>query len=76
MPRIPRRKVRIRRVYLVDCQVCGEGVEVELSETSGGFASRGEAEDAKQRHLNEHAETTIEQERMSAEVNPYLRYKG
>lgn len=47
-----------------------------MSETSGGFPSRAEAEGAKQRHLDEHAEMTVEQARMNAEVNPYLRYNG
>jgi hypothetical protein len=47
---IPASKVRITRVYLVDCDVCHEGIEPE----SGGLLDRREAERVKQRHLDGH----------------------
>lgn len=50
--KIPASKVLVRRRYLVDCDVCLEAVEPE----SGGFASRREANEAKDRHLKMHEE--------------------
>jgi hypothetical protein len=42
-------KVIVRRQYLVDCKVCGEGVE-----TDEEFWDRQSAEEAVKRHLDEH----------------------
>jgi hypothetical protein len=50
MAKIPASKVIVSRRYIVDCEVCDESVEPE----SGGFASRQEADEAKQRHLDGH----------------------
>jgi hypothetical protein len=54
--KIPASKVEVRRVYLVDCVPCGEAVEPQ----SGAFPDRGDAEDAKTRHLAAHASGEIE----------------
>jgi hypothetical protein len=48
--KIPAVRVVIRRQYLVDCNVCGAGVEPDEE-----FWDRVSAEEAKQRHLDEHA---------------------
>jgi hypothetical protein len=53
---IPARKVKITRIWLVDCAVCGEAVEPDsLDGLSGGFRSARAASAAKQNHLDEHA---------------------
>ncbi len=44
-------KVRVQPRWIVDCDVCGSAVEPE----QGPFESRQEADEAKQRHLDEHA---------------------
>jgi hypothetical protein len=51
MAKIPASKVLVRRRFIVDCEVCQAAVEPE----SGAFATRQEAEEAKRRHLEEHA---------------------
>ncbi len=48
---IPAAKVAVKRQWIVDCTVCGVGVET----ADGAFESAQEAQEARQRHLDEHA---------------------
>lgn len=55
MARIPASKVTIRRVWVVDCEVCGEAVEPDAADTvNEGFLSPGRAAEVKRNHLEEH----------------------
>lgn len=54
--KIPASKVNVRRRYLVDCEVCGEGVEPQ----SGGFEFKADALEAKRRHLEQHESEELE----------------
>jgi hypothetical protein len=52
MAEIPASKVRVRRRYIVYCDVCEEGVDPERP---SGFETREDAEAAKTQHLELHA---------------------
>jgi len=57
MAKIPRSKVSITPVFLVDCEVCGEAVVEENVAGLGnsyGYYTRKAAQEAKDRHLALH----------------------
>lgn len=55
MPKIPSGKVKITKVFLVDCGACCEAVEPDgLHTLGGGFTDIEKAREAKRNHLEEH----------------------
>jgi hypothetical protein len=56
MAEIPASKVFVRRRYVVNCDVCEENVDPERP---SGFETRGDAEAAKVKHLEQHASGEI-----------------